>query len=93
MVQLRPLDPNVSIFQQIQSDLSPVVLVNIFQVAEGERPAFLNAWEKDANWMKQQPGFISTQMHRGIAGSTRVILPAQAAGLRRFSLGQRRFVS
>jgi heme-degrading monooxygenase HmoA len=70
MVQLRPLDSNVPIFQQIESDLSPVVLVNIFQVAEGDTPALLSAWEKDANWMKQQPGFISTQMHQGIAGST-----------------------
>ena len=70
MVQLRPLDTNVPIFQQLNSDLSPVVLVNIFQVTEGDVPALLSAWEKDANWMKQQPGFISTQMHRGIAGST-----------------------
>jgi heme-degrading monooxygenase HmoA len=70
MIQIRPLDANVPIFQQVNSDLSPVVLVNIFQVAEGDIPAFLSAFEKDANWMKQQPGFISTQMHRGIAGST-----------------------
>jgi heme-degrading monooxygenase HmoA len=70
MVQLRPLDLNVPIFQQIQCDLSPVVLVNILQVSEGESLALLSAWEKDANWMKKQPGFISTQMHRGIAGST-----------------------
>lgn len=70
MIQLRPLDANVPIFQQINSDLSPVVLLNIFQVTEGDIPALLSAWEKDANWMKQQPGFISTQMHRGIAGSS-----------------------
>jgi heme-degrading monooxygenase HmoA len=70
MIQLRPLDANVPIFRQIDSDLSPVVLVNIFQVTEGDIPALLSAWEKDASWMKQQPGFISTQMHRGIAGST-----------------------
>lgn len=70
MVQLRPLDPNVPIFQQINSELSPVVLVNVFQVTEADIPALLKAWEEDANWMKLQPGFISTQMHRGIAGST-----------------------
>lgn len=70
MVQLRPLDAKVPIFQQINSDLSPVVLANIFQVAEEDTQALLSAWEKDANWMKQQPGFISTQMHRGIGGST-----------------------
>jgi len=70
MIQLKPLDADVPIFQQINIDLSPAVVVNIFQVTEGDTPAFLSAWEKDANWMKQQPGFISTQMHRGIAGST-----------------------
>jgi len=70
MLQVQPLDPNVPIFQQLNTDLSPVVLVNIFHVAEADVPALLKAWENDANWMKQQPGFISTQLHRGIAGST-----------------------
>jgi heme-degrading monooxygenase HmoA len=70
MLQLKPLDPHVPIFQQIGTDVSPVVLVNVFQVAEADIPALLEAWEADANWMKQQPGYISTQLHRGIAGST-----------------------
>jgi len=70
MLQVQPLDPNVPIFQQLNTDLSPVVLVNIFHVAEADVPALLKAWENDANWMKQQPGFISTQLHQGTAGST-----------------------
>ena len=70
MLQLRPLDAEVPIFQQLNADLSPVVLVNIFQVAEADIPALLDAWAHDAAWMKQQPGYISTQLHRGIAGST-----------------------
>jgi len=70
MVQLKPLDPTVPIFQQISAEVSPVVLVNIFQVAAGDIPALLKAWEADANWMKQQPGYISTQLHQRIAGST-----------------------
>ena len=70
MVQLRPLDANVPIFQQLHADQAPVVLVNIFEVAEADTAALLNAWTDDAAWMKQQPGFISTQLHRGIAGST-----------------------
>jgi heme-degrading monooxygenase HmoA len=74
MLQLKPLDPNVPIFRQlqadqIQADPSPVVLVNIFQVAEEDIPALLEAWAGDASWLKQQPGFISTQLHQGIAGS------------------------
>lgn len=70
MLELKPLDSNVPIFQQLGVEVSPVILVNIFQVAEGDIPALLKAWEEDANWMKQQPGYISTQLHQGIAGST-----------------------
>jgi heme-degrading monooxygenase HmoA len=70
MVQLKPLDDNVPIFQQLNADVSPVILVNIFTVSESDIPALLKAWEDDANWMKRQPGYISTQLHRGIAGST-----------------------
>ena len=29
----------------------------------------LKAWAADAAYFKQQPGFISTQLHRGIGGS------------------------
>jgi len=69
-MQLRPLDAEVPIFRQLQTDQSPVVLVNIFQVAEADIPALLEAWALDAGVMKRQPGFISTQLHQGIAGST-----------------------
>lgn len=70
MLQIKPLDETVPIFQQIGSDVSPVVLVNIFHVAEEDVPALLKAWEADANWMKQQPGYISTQLRQGIAVAT-----------------------
>ncbi len=70
MLQLQPLDATVPIFQQLYAEESPVVLVNVFQVAEADMPALLEAWTQDAAWMKQQPGFISTQLHQGIAGST-----------------------
>jgi heme-degrading monooxygenase HmoA len=70
MLQLKPLDENVPIFRQLEADVSPVILVNIFNVAESDVPALLKAWEADANWMKVQPGYISTQLHQGIAGST-----------------------
>ena len=70
MLQLKPLDTAVPIFQQLGTEQSPVVLVNVFNVAAADIPALLEAWAADANWMKQQPGYISTQLHRGIAGST-----------------------
>ncbi len=55
MLQLQPLDPRVPIYQQLRSDTSPVVLVNVFQVDETDIPGLLKAWEDDANWMKRQP--------------------------------------
>ena len=70
MLQLKPLDAAVPIFQQISAEQAPVVLVNLFDVAEADIPSLLDAWTADAHWMKQQPGYISTQLHRGIAGST-----------------------
>lgn len=69
MLQFRPLDQNVPIFQQLGTEASPVILVNVFQVAEADIPALLKAWETDANWMKKQPGYISTQLHQAIGGS------------------------
>jgi heme-degrading monooxygenase HmoA len=69
MLSLLPLDPVVPIEQQLHNAATPVVLVNLFTVAESDIPALMTAWEKDANWMKRQPGFISTQLHRAIGGS------------------------
>ena len=69
MLNLRPLDPTCPIDQQLRSTADPVVLVNLFSVAENDIPALMSAWEKDANWMKQQPGFLSTQLHRAVGGS------------------------
>ena len=69
MLQLRPLDESVPIQQQLGEPTAPVILINLFTVAAGDVAALLAAWEADANWMKRQPGYISTQLHRGIGGS------------------------
>lgn len=70
MLNLRPLDPACPIDRQLQATTRPVVLVNLFSVAEADIPALMAAWEKDALWMKRQPGFLSTQLHHAIGGST-----------------------
>lgn len=69
MLQFRPLDPNFSIVKQLEVVASPAVLMNIFTVDKTDLEPLLAAWEKDALWMKQQPGFISTQLHRAIGDS------------------------
>ncbi len=53
----------------MQGQAEPVVLLNLFTVVEQDIPALMTAWEKDANWMKLQPGFISTQLHRAVGDS------------------------
>jgi heme-degrading monooxygenase HmoA len=69
MLAIRPLDTKVPINDQLGDNRSPVILVNVFTVDPVDVDALLRAWESDANWMKRRPGYISTQLHRGIAGS------------------------
>ena len=69
MLSLRPMDAAFPIEKQLQATATPVVLVNLLTLAESDIPALMAAWEKDANWMKRQAGFISTQLHRAIGGS------------------------
>jgi heme-degrading monooxygenase HmoA len=63
------LDEQVTFFAQLQQESGPVVVINTFTVAPEDAERLLAAWADDAAFMKQQPGFISTQMYRGIAGS------------------------
>ena len=53
-----------------EEDIGPVILINKFNVKPEEVDQLLRAWAADAAYFKSQPGFISTQLHRGIAGST-----------------------
>jgi heme-degrading monooxygenase HmoA len=69
MSLLRPLDPAFSIARQLEIDATPVVLVNVFTVDKADEHIFLKAWQDDAAFMKRQPGFISTQLHRAIGES------------------------
>ncbi|WP_233855707.1 antibiotic biosynthesis monooxygenase family protein [Paraburkholderia sp. HD33-4] len=66
MLQLRPLDPSFPIERQLATDAAPVVLVNVFTLDPADEPIFLKVWQDDAAFMKQQPGFISTQLHRAL---------------------------
>ena len=69
MSLMRPLDPAFPIDRQITIDATAVVLVNVFTLDTADEQTFLNAWQDDAAFMKQQPGFISTQLHRAIGES------------------------
>lgn len=70
MVNMSPLDPAFPIQQQLGSDAGPVVLVNVFTVDPGDQEALVDAWANDAQWMKRQPGYISTQLHKAVGESS-----------------------
>ena len=64
MPQLVEMDRNVSLFEQMEERVGSVILINIFTVEPEEADQLQEAWAADAAFMKQQPGFISTQLHR-----------------------------
>jgi heme-degrading monooxygenase HmoA len=66
MSLLRPLDPNFPIERQLGIETGPVVLVNVFTLDKADEASFLKVWQNDAVFMKRQPGFISTQLHRAL---------------------------
>ena len=68
-MELRALDPAFPIDRQIALDAGPVVLVNVITLDKSDEEALLKAWQADAAFMKRQPGFISTQLHRAIGDS------------------------
>lgn len=69
MVALVEMDPTITLFEQMQDRGGPVVLINSFKVHPDEVDQLLSAWTADATLMRAQPGYISTQLHRGIGGS------------------------
>jgi len=68
-MELRPLDPAFPLDRQIVLEAGPVVLVNVFTLDKADEQALLGAWQADAAYMKRQPGFISTQLHRAMGES------------------------
>lgn len=69
MPKLIEMDRTVTLADQLKDDGGPVMLINIFVVPPADANTLLAAWTNDAAVMKRQPGFVSTQLHRGIAGS------------------------
>ena len=71
MPQLEDLNSHVGIVDQLHANEDgSVVLINVFTVDPGEEDALIAAWTHDAEYMRAQPGYISTQLHKGIGGST-----------------------
>lgn len=69
MATLVEMDSKVTLRQQMEADLAPVVLINRLTAEPEEVAELLKAWAADAAFLKTQPGYISAQLHRGIGGS------------------------
>jgi heme-degrading monooxygenase HmoA len=69
MLQRIEMDKQVRLADQLAEEVGPVILINTFQVAPDDVDALLQAWAADAAYLKTKPGFIATQLYRGVAGS------------------------
>ena len=69
MIRFTEMDENVTLSDQMEENVGPVILINKFNVRPEDTDQLLKAWASDAAYFKQQPGFISAQLHRGIGGS------------------------
>lgn len=70
MVEIVEMDKRITLEKQLDEDVGPIVVMNKFNVDPQEVDEFLQVFAKTTETFKRQPGFISAQLHRGIAGST-----------------------
>lgn len=70
MSGFRELNETVSLADQMQSNEDgSIVLINVFTIDMADEEALVAAWKHDADFMREQPGYISTQMHKAVGGS------------------------
>ena len=70
MVKIVEMDERITLEKQLDEDAGPIIVMNKFNVGPDEIDEFLKVFAKTTEKFKQQPGFISAQLHRGIAGSS-----------------------
>lgn len=73
MVMIKHLDPSTPFEAQLQKDSGPISMIETILVPRELQEKFLEIWKEDATYMKAQPGFISTQLHRGTADSQLIV--------------------
>jgi heme-degrading monooxygenase HmoA len=69
MVKLVEMDEKIVLNTQLEEHVGTVILLNTFTVNPEDVDRFLKVFAATTAIMKQQPGFVSAQLHRGIAGS------------------------
>ena len=73
MVAHQETDHRIPFGKQLAEEIEPVTLVNTFHVAPEDADAFVRAWQANGEYMSGRPGYITTQLYRGIGGSTTFI--------------------
>ena len=70
MVKIIEMDDSVTLGEQFEAEVGAVILMNKFNVGPDKvEEEFIKVFADTTKVFKQQPGFISAQLHRGIAGS------------------------
>lgn len=69
VVTIINLDDRITFKHQLAHNAGPVVLMSTFLVPPDQIDSFLDGFKKQFAIMRKQPGLISAQLHRGIAGS------------------------
>ena len=71
MAKFVEMDRKITFKDQIEEKIDgQVILINKFNVKPDKVEQFLKDWAEDASRFKQHPGFISTQLHKGIGKSS-----------------------
>jgi hypothetical protein len=68
MIKLVEMNEKVTLSDQMEENVNNVILINKLTVKPEDVDQLLRGWAADAAYFKQ-PGFISTQLQRGIGGS------------------------
>jgi heme-degrading monooxygenase HmoA len=75
MIKFIEMDKNVTINDQMLEEEEnkngdSVILINKFDVDPNKIEQFLKDWTEISSYFKQQPGFITTELYKGIGKSS-----------------------
>jgi quinol monooxygenase YgiN len=71
MTKFVEMDERVKFKDQTEEKIDgPVILINKFNVHPDKVEQFLKDWADDAATFKQQQGFVSAQLHKGVGKSS-----------------------
>jgi heme oxygenase (mycobilin-producing) len=51
----------------VEKQSEPLVLINAFEVPPGADEEFLHAWQRARDFLRTQPGYVSTALHQSMA--------------------------